>query len=556
MSILHLFIAFVEGLALIASPCILPILPLVLASSIDSGKSRPLGVITGFVISFSILSLLAREFIVILGINLDYIKDVSLVLLVIFGIVLIFEPLFQLMARITQPLANSGLRLSQTNNSGYLGGVMIGALIGFVWTPCAGPILAAALVDIIRQHTQLQAVLTVIIFACGVGLPMFIIAYTGRKLVNSFNVLIKHSHIVHKIIGVIIIANAILIGTGLDSALLTKQISITPNKAITGNQLHNGLLSPYKAPDFSLNDIWLNTKDDLPLTISQLRGKVVLIDFWTYSCINCLRTLPIDISWYNKYHKYGLEIIGVHSPEFEFEKNLTNIKQAISSLHIPYPVAVDNNLDTWTNYNNQYWPASYLIDKNGNVVYTSFGEGDYNITENNIRFLLGLNVESNLNNKPPEFNYNQTPETYLGYQRASSFASNEQMNNDSVQKYTLPTNLSDNSWALSGKWLIGPQNIISTANSDKLVLHFNAKFVYLVLGTPDGQPVNVKILLDGKPISNNVAGSDVHNAIVNVNSYRLYNLVHENHFSSDILEIMPLSKGLMAYVFTLSLIHI
>lgn len=550
MNPIEIGLSFLEGIALIASPCILPVLPLVLSTSVEGGRKRPFGIITGFVLAFTIFALLSRELVTLLHLNLDYIKYGSLVLLALFGVVMLSERLSNRFSSLTQNMASAGTNLSANAQSGFLSGILIGMLIGLVWTPCAGPILAVALVQIIRQQTSLNALFLIVSFAIGAGLPMLIISLTGRKLMNKLSFLNTHANIVRKSLGILILISVGFIASGANAQNLFATTNNTKT-APSQNQLANPLDSPYKAPQFANSDIWLNTPNNKPLTIEELKGKVVLIDFWTYSCINCIRTLPYIKDWYKKYHAKGLEIIGVEAPEFEFEKNQTNVMNAITKFGILYPVAMDNNLDTWTNYNNQYWPAHYLIDKNGNVVYTHFGEGEYQITENNIRVLLGLNKTDTTQMIEPQFNQNQTPETYLGYNRAEAFASPEKVSADTTSNYTIPSFLPTDNWALFGNWLISGTHIISQSSNAKLELNFTAQHVYLVLGPKaDGTPVTINIKLNGKKAGVGTAGIDAPNGTLTVKQYRLYELINQGHATNGLLEITVTSPGLNAYAFT------
>jgi cytochrome c biogenesis protein CcdA/thiol-disulfide isomerase/thioredoxin len=551
MLVVEIFLAFIEGLALIISPCILPILPLVLSTSIDGGKKRPLGIITGFIISFTIFALLSRELVNILHLNLDYIKNGSLILLAILGIIMLSEKLLLKFNSFTQGFANIGSSFG-SNKSGYLSGISIGLLIGLVWTPCAGPILAAALVGIIRQQNVWISCVLIIFFAIGAGIPMLIISFMGRDIVNKLKFFVTHSSLVHKILGVIILLSVAFIASGSDISNLypSKHISKAAGSIAITKKISNGLDTPFPAPQFAKSDIWLNTPGNKPLTMKELKGKVVLVDFWTYSCINCIRTLPYLNSWYNKYHDQGLEIIGVHSPEFEFEKNKQNVIDAINKFQIKYPVAMDNNLDTWNNYNNQYWPAHYLIDRDGDVVYEIFGEGDYDQTENNIRVLL--NLKQTTVNNPDDVNYNQfqTPETYLGYDRFDAFAGVEDYDLNKTINFAFPEFISLNHWALSGTWQINNQKIIASNNNAKIRLNFNAKNVYLVLGDQTTKPVKINVKLNGKPITAAFSGADVVNGQITVSEHRLYSIVNLPQAENSLLELDVVNPGVEAYVFT------
>ncbi|MGD9591057.1 MAG: cytochrome c biogenesis protein CcdA, partial [Candidatus Berkiella sp.] len=429
INIVEIGLSFIEGLALIASPCILPVLPITLSASIEGGKARPYGIILGFILCFSFFALGAATLLRSLSIDLDLLKTISLVLLASFGLVLIFKPLFAIYETLTQRLNNVAL-INIKQKNGFISGLFIGGLIGFVWTPCAGPILASALIQVIRQESSLNSFLLVVSFSLGVSIPMLMIALIGRDIVIRLGFLQKNAQAIRMILGVLILLSVVYMMS--DYQLFTSA-SKTEEQPIQSQsmELINPLTIPYKAPDFEGISAWLNST---PLTMASLKGKVVLIDFWTYSCINCIRTLPYITAWDKKYREDGLVIVGVHSPEFEFERKISNIEDAIKRFGINYPVAVDNGLNTWQAYHNLYWPAHYLIDKSGQVVYTHFGEGAYNITEHNIKVLLDKNKASNTiessENSPYE---SKSPETYLGYFRFEHFANASQFEKDKTQ---------------------------------------------------------------------------------------------------------------------------
>lgn len=553
MNIVEVGLSFVEGLALIASPCILPVLPLVLSSSIDGGRQRPYGIIFGFILSFTLFALVSRQLVLIFHLNLDYIKYGSLILLAIFGIIMISTYLTNKFAILTGNIANFGVANSRLNNGGFFSGTIIGVLIGFVWTPCAGPILAAVLVQVIRQQSNLNALFIVLAFAIGAGMPMLLIAILGRKFMAKLVFLQKHAEVIRKIFGLAMLGAVLFIASGFDAQSIFASPAVTSNSLnAPNNTLQDGLDTPYQAPEFAASDLWLNTADNKPLSMKSLHGKVVLVDFWTYSCINCIRTLPNLTKIYAKYHAKGLEIIGVHSPEFEFEKNQQNVISAISRFGIKYPVAMDNNLDTWTNFNNQYWPAHYLIDKSGKVVYTHFGEGDDQTLEHNIKALLGDSDQNSVigNDGNQRFNREQTPETYLGINRAQAFANAGSAILNQASNYSFPAFLPSDNWALSGSWVISSQKITAQSNQSKLQINFTAKHVYLVLGSSNGKVIRAKLKLNGKPITSKSSGSDVQNGVVTVNGYRLYELVNQPSAANGLLELDVQSSGLEAYAFT------
>ena len=511
MNFIEIGLAFLEGLALIVSPCILPVLPLVLAASVDGGRRRPYGIIIGFVLSFSLFALASRSIVTALGVDLDVIKNFSLVLLVLFGLVLLSSKLSEKFSALTQGAANFGNQLAATSKDGLFSGILIGSLIGLVWTPCSGPILAAVLVQVIRQQSDIAGYFIILSFAIGAGVPMLIIALSGRSIMKKLGFFHQHAEAIRRSFGVLIILSVAYIASGVDAQ--TWFMDNRPSQQKEAVALEEGLASAYPAPEIAGIEAWLNSP---PLTMQSLKGKVVLIDFWTYSCINCVRTLPYITAWDKKYRDQGLVIIGVHSPGFEFEKKLENVQAAIAQHGIQYPVALDNKFSTWLNFKNRYWPAHYLINRDGKVVYTHFGEGKYDVTESNIRYLLGLKGKADA--VAPATNFSttgQTPETYLGYTRAKNFNSKETLLHDAEKKYRFPSSLPANEWALSGKWKVQSEKIVSVEKNAALRLNFKARKVFLVLGTASGKPVHVSLSLNGAAVGGN-AGKDAEGGVVTV----------------------------------------
>ena len=536
-------LAFVEGLALIASPCILPVLPLVLSGGIDGGKARPFGITLGFVAAFSVFVLLSRQIVGLLHIDPNILRYVSLGLLFVLGLVMLSKTLSDKFSTWTQGFADIGNKVG--NGNGFGSGVAIGALIGLVWTPCAGPILAAVLVQVIRQQTDLQSVLVTLGFAIGAALPMLVITLTGKKLMTRVRSLSRHTDTIRKVFAVLILISVGFMAFPSGAAGLFSWGS-TSNSG--GLSLQDGLKEPYPAPEFAGIQGWINSE---PLTMEKLKGKIVLVDFWTYSCINCVRTLPYLTAWDYKYKDKGLVIIGVHAPEFEFEKNIGNIKTAMEKYGIHYPVAVDNNLSTWVNFKNKYWPAHYLIDANGNVVYTHFGEGHYDATENNIRYLLGLKDIADTNPIMAPTLRDQTPETYLGYNRAQNFSMMSDLQQDVVSSYQ-PTNFVPvHHWALGGLWKVEGEKITSAEKGSYLRLNFKAKKVFLVMGTTKGDEQLVQLKLNGAVLAQDQAGKDVtRGGIVTINGHTLYELVNQSTPENSQLEITADAPGIEMYAFT------
>ena len=548
MDTLGLALAFVEGLGLILSPCILPILPIMLAASLDGGRRRPFGIITGFIVAFTGFALLSRQILEITHADPDIVRNVALGFLAVFGFVMLSRTLSDKLVGATQGLANVGQTLTARwdRKDGYFSGVAIGALIGLIWTPCAGPIMAAAVVQIIQAKTDLDAALTVVMFALGAGVPMLLIALFGRQIMGRLTFLKTHAYAVRRVLGIVIIAAAALIYEGADVQLLAAANSgnaVTPK----GGLMTNALASPYAAPEIVSGAAWLNAP---PLKISDLRGKVVLIDFWTYSCINCVRTLSALKQWDAQYRDKGLVIIGVHTPEFAFEQKLENVKTAIEKYGIRYPVVLDNDLATWRAFDNHYWPAHYLIDKEGRVVYTHFGEGDYDVTENNIRILLGLDVApSNVASEYSEYSAQPTPETYLGSLRADRYSGETPTQKEGEADYEPSAFVPENNWTLGGAWKIEGERIVSGKAGALLRLNFKARKVFLVMGTSNGQPAKVTLTLNGKPLGAQ-SGRDVQNSTLTINGHALYELVGQPAFQNSLLEIIAQAPGVELYAFT------
>ncbi len=545
MQLTHFILAFVEGFGLILSPCILPILPIVLSGGMTGGKQRPLGIVIGFALFFAVFSLSSSALIRYAGLNIEIIQKLSYALLILFGVILISDRLSDLFSSLTQNIAEKGHEyIDHAPSSGFGGGIVFGALVSLIWVPCGGPILAAAIISMAVEKTFINSFFLFLFFALGAMIPMIFIALLGKSLITHLQVLKRHLRGIRKLLGAIIIVFAILTGflnVRAPWSGMTTAAAIQPDTAYQKTQLINPTM-PYPAPALNDNAPWLNSP---PLNIQELKGKVVLIDFWTYSCINCIRTLPYLRDWYSKYHDKGLVIIGVHAPEFAFEKNINNVKAAIKQYDIRYPVVLDNDYVIWQNYNNSYWPAHYLIAKDGDVVYQHFGEGDYAITEHNIRLLLGLSATSPKPALPFSMaGLTQTPETYLGSERASGYAGNPELSAQNTQ-YDFPSTLSTNQWALKGSWNINPHYVQSTSANATIKLHFNARNVYMVMGSIDNQPIKMSILLNGKPVQDKQNPNNIE-----VIAHKLYPVLSLPASTDGELEVQFDKPGVQVYTFT------
>lgn len=537
----NIILGFIEGFGLIISPCILPILPIFLAGSLTGSKKRPVGIITGFTLFFSLLVFFSHQLVHYFDIDFNWVRDLGYVILLFLGIIMLSNYLTEQFGKMTQGFTRIGNIFSTANNpeGGFWNGLLFGGITAIIWTPCAGPILAAIIVQTALQKTTIISFFTLMAFALGAAIPMFIISLYGKKIMNTFAFFKTRAALFRKFLGGLIIVSVVYM---LYFEGIVVSSSVTPQTGIkTTTSLIDGLWLTYPAPPIQGIDSWINSP---PLHLKDLRGKVVLIDFWTYSCINCLRSLPYIKDWYKRYHNQGLVIIGVHTPEFDFEKQLANVDAAVKKYGILYPVALDNQYVTWNNYENHYWPAHYLINKKGDVVYKHFGEGDYDITENNIRFLLGVKdlttLSSSQNNTVA---YTQTPETYLGYARANTHYSPELIK-DKTTRYHFSPKLPINAWSLEGLWQVNAEDISAEEAKAAIKIHFKARKVYAVMGNNTAKPIKIKVILS------DLTGKKIKERILLVDKYSIYQLVAHKQFTSEYLQIIVNEPGVQFYTFT------
>jgi cytochrome c biogenesis protein CcdA/thiol-disulfide isomerase/thioredoxin len=576
--ILLIVFAFLGGIVTILSPCILPVLPIVLSSSLTGGKKRPFGIITGFILSFTFFTLFLTSLVKAFGISADVLRNISVVIIALFGLSLLVPQFQAQMEKLFSRLAN--LVPAQSNNqtanrSDFIAGVLIGLSLGLIWTPCVGPILASIIALAATSKVTSDAIIITLAYSIGTAIPLMAITYGGRKLLAKAPALIANTSKIQKAFGLLMIATALLIYLQLDRTFQTYILEKFPSygtgltkiednqtvrnalSAITNpGEVHtNGLIelvedSMGKAPELVPGGEWFNSK---PLTLMELRGKVVLLDFWTYTCINCIRTLPYIKNWNDKYKDKGLVIIGIHSPEFEFEKNAGNVEKAIKDFDIGYPVVQDNNFATWTAYSNQYWPAEYLIDAKGVIRHTHFGEGNYDESEQWIQKLLNESGAS-ISNMPvsnTEYKvYAQTPETYVGMSRMSNFGSPEHIIPDKEISYSFPKNIDKDTFAFSGPWTVSDERSSPSTNS-LLTFHFNAQQVYLVMLPKNEKiPGKIQVLLDGRAVDSSSAGDDVKDGMATVDTDRLYKLIKLKTPGDHILKLKFFDNNLELYVFT------
>jgi cytochrome c biogenesis protein CcdA/thiol-disulfide isomerase/thioredoxin len=557
-------IAFIAGVITAFSPCVLPVLPIILAGGgAADTRRRPYAIVAGLVVTFTAFVLAGAWLWSLLGISEKHQVQIGAAMLLVLALVLIVP-------RAGEVLERPFLFLTRRRVGDVGGGFLLGASLGLVFVPCTGPVLGAVISNVGTHHVGFSTVLLALLYALGLAVPLLLIAHGSRRVALSFRM---HAQTIRVAAGVVIAAVAVVLFNGpawltnlqthvpgyVDSlqrvfegnhaadralARVRGQKSATPafglaaasrlpSLSLASKRIDVPLNDYGKAPNFSGISHWLNTQ---PLSIGDLRGKVVLIDFWTYSCINCLRTLPHLEDWDRAYRSKGLVIVGVHTPEFGFEHDLGNVTTATHRLGVRYPVALDNDYKTWNAYSNQYWPAEYLVDENGDVRHIHFGEGDYDGTEHDIRLLLRAGGDSHL---PPLKRERDTtpsgditPESYLGYFRIERYDGNP-LKADVEANYQLPTKLPRDNFAYGGRWTVESEKIVAGPDA-RLRLHFDARTVNLVLG---GHGV-VAVVVNGK-----MRGA------IRVRQDRLYTLVSGKRVADGQIDLM-FTPGVQAYAFT------
>jgi cytochrome c biogenesis protein CcdA/thiol-disulfide isomerase/thioredoxin len=549
--LLLLGIGFVAGLVTAISPCVLPVLPLVLGGGATGGRRKPYAIVAGLVTTFTLFTLFATALLDAVGLPKDFLRNLSLVLLLLLAAGLLFPQVGYLLERPFYRFT----RRRQTDDLG--GGFLLGASLGLVFVPCAGPVLAAVTVKAAENEVSPRVFALMLAYALGAALPMLAIAVGGQRASERTRFLRAHAQGLRRAAGLVFAVVALAIALDLDRPLQTALPGYTASlqrvfeqnsyskdrladlrggRAPAQSSSETAALKDYgQAPDFIGISHWLNTPGDKGLTMSDLRGRVVLVDFWTYSCINCLRTLPYLNAWYRTYHSKGLVIVGVHTPEFAFEHELSNVRKATRQLAVKYPVALDNGYDTWNAYGNQYWPAEYFVDRRGHVRYTHFGEGAYDTKERLIRKLLGersdaMPVASRLTDQTPQDAL--TPESYLGYSRVDRLVGDRLVPNR-FAPYTLPPALQLHQLAYAGTWKVESERIVAGLSA-RLRLRFHARKVFLVLGGKG----RVQVYFDGK-----------HRGSVAVTQDRLYTLLRLPRARTGLLDLW-FTPGVEAYAFT------
>jgi cytochrome c biogenesis protein CcdA/thiol-disulfide isomerase/thioredoxin len=551
-------IGLVGGLITGVSPCVLPVLPVIFlsggaaksATAAARDRRRPFLVVAGLTISFSAFTLLGTLVLSALPLPKDIIRWTGLVVLVLVGIAMLFP-------RVQDVLERPFAKLPQRRAGGDRGGFVLGLALGAVYVPCAGPVLAAITVAGATGKIGGQTIALTIAFAIGTAVPLLAFALAGRGVAERVKAFRTRQRAVRIGAGVVLIALAVALTFNLPDVLQRAVPDYTAglNTKLVATGTVSKVLAPTTSvplaecaqdPEPTLQECgtepaiggiqqWFNTPSNLPLTLASLKGKVVLIDFWAYSCINCQRAIKHVDAWYSTYERYGLEVIGVHTPEYAFEHVASNVVSGAKRLGIAYPVALDNNYTTWNNFGNDSWPADYLIDSTGEVRHVAIGEGGYSTTESMIRQLLTAADPSAVlpaatevaDNTPTSLDH--SPETYLGSEREDAFDGQEL----SSGTFAYPSSVPQNAFALTGVWSVGTESLTSQANAG-IRLNFDAKDVYLDVGGTGTLTATV----GGKTTTYQVLGAP-----------NIYTVVSQKAEEQQTLTV-ALSPGLSAYSFT------
>jgi len=585
-----LVLAYLGGVLTIVSPCILPVLPFVFARTGQPFVKSGLPLLVGMALTFALVATLAAVgggWVVQLN---QYGRWLALVFVALFGLTLLLP---QLAERLTRPLVAAGSRLSEAAGADARprpgASFLIGVATGLLWAPCAGPILGLLLTGAALQGASIQTTFLLLAYAAGAATSLALALLLGGKVFTAMKRSIGAGEWLRRGLGAAMLAGVAAIALGLDTGILARfstastggieqalveklsgklprnSGAMMAQNSTTAGAVQVAEKSPGTLPvEGSLPPLegavqWLNSP---PLDAQALKGKVVLVDFWTYSCINCLRSLPYVKAWAEKYRDQGLVVIGVHAPEFAFERDVNNVTKAMKDLGIHYPVAIDNEFKIWRAFNNEYWPAHYFADAQGRIRYHHFGEGEYAESERVIQQLLreaGGKVSDGLIEAKadgvqmaPDSSEVQSPETYVGYQRAEHFVPQTALVPDKVATYNPPAQLALNDWSLSGQWHVGSERATASATDSRIVYRFHARDLHLVLGPgADGKPVRFKVLIDGKTPGDDHGMDVAPDGSGTVTEQRLYQLVRQNGGVQDrTFSIEFLDPGASAYAFT------
>ncbi len=616
-------VAYLGGVLTILSPCILPVLPFVFARVDKSFVQSGLPLLLGMALTFAAVASLAAVGGGWAVQANEYGRMVALVLMALFGLTLLLPNLAD---RLTRPLVALGQSLSTTSATDqttrakpFASSLLLGVATGLLWAPCAGPILGLVLTGAALGGASVQTSLLLLAYAAGAATSLAGALLVGGRLFKAMKRTLGAGEWIRRGLGVTLLAGVAAIALGLDTGVLAQMslagtshveqvlvdqaklnthVDAEPSNVIVekkdgammagsnammmgnnammaggnamtgamsggmtgGNGETAGFASSGITPSLAGAVEWLNSPS---IDIATLRGKVVLIDFWTYSCINCLRALPYVQAWAERYKDKGLVVIGVHAPEFAFEKNIGNVRKATKDLKVDYPVAIDNNYAIWRAFQNQYWPAHYFIDAKGKIRYQHFGEGEYEKSEMLIQQLLAeigsqdmpgdfVEVKAEGAQAPAAEIPARSPETYLGYERAEGFVAQGSFIKNAPHVYPPVAQLALNEWALSGNWTAGPQSVQLNSGGGRISYRFQARDLHLVLGLKAGaKPVRIRVTIDGKPPgAERGADVDLDGQGV-IREHRLYQLIRQHKPEvGHRFEIEFLDPGVEAFAFT------
>lgn len=619
-----LVLAYLGGVLTIVSPCILPVLPFVFARADRPFLRSGLPMLAGMAVTFSVVATFAAVAGGWVVATNEYGRVAAMVLLAAFGLTLIFPGIAE---RAMQPFVGLGARLSaaaesgtQAQRSSLLPAFLLGIATGFLWAPCAGPVLGLILTGAALNGANIGTSLLLLAYAAGAATSLALALLLGGRVFAAMKRSLGAGEWIRRGLGIAVLVAVAAVALGLDTGFLTQVSSsstaaleqslidrLRPNNTKPGGAMQSSvsanddaggavMMMKPKPPGGSMQSSvvtndgpammqakpdagphavnlgieggfpslsgaveWLNSP---PLTAEALKGKVVLIDFWTYSCINCLRAIPYVRAWYEKYKDQGLVVIGVHTPEFAFERKVDNVRKAVADLKIGYPVAVDNAYAIWQAFGNEYWPAHYFIDAQGRMRYHHFGEGEYDRSERVIQRLLAeaghssdatrlVAVNASGAEAAPSMADVKSPETYLGYARSENFVSPGGVVEDKGSVYAAASPQL-NEWSLAGDWTITGENAALNQPGGRIVYRFHARDLHLVLGPgADGKPVRFRVTIDGHaPGADHGTDTDAEGNGV-VDGQRLYQLVRQSGAIADrTFAIEFLDPGVQAYAFT------
>jgi cytochrome c biogenesis protein CcdA/thiol-disulfide isomerase/thioredoxin len=575
--VLLYLLAFVGGVLTIVSPCILPVLPFVFARADQPFRRSGLPLLAGMAITFAVVAAVTT-FAGAWVVRANQIgRILAMVIFGVLGLALLFPGIAEYLSR---PFVRLGGRVQgQSNQKPSIGrSLLLGVSTGLLWSPCAGPILGLILTGAAIEGASAHTAFLLVAFAAGAGCSLAVALLAGNKVFALMKRSLGAEEWIRRGLGVAVLVGVVAIASSWDTGIL-RRVSLANTAGLEqrlGDRFRPVALTHASEPTGSPDQIQLSNEGPLPsmdgavawlnsppLTRESLKGKVVLVDFWTYSCINCLRAIPYVEAWSEKYKDDGLVVIGVHTPEFAFEKDQANVSKAVQDLKITYPVAIDSNYAIWKAFKNEYWPAHYFIDAQGVISYHHFGEGEYDKSEQVIQQLL---KEKNANLKASglvqvsasgaqaaaDMDDIKSPETYIGYERQENYLSPEKIKQDMPGVYTAPGRLDVNNWGLAGKWEVGSERAMLLAAPGKIVFRFHSRDLHLVLGPgKDGRPIRFRVLLDGgAPLDDH--GVDVDSqGNGTVKDYRLYQLIRQKGKVEDrTFQIEFLDPDVQAFAFT------